>query len=156
MISNHVRPVCLPPYHPPSPYNTWGPHLGTLCYVVGWGETKGLGPSNDKLKQAELTIRTTSACKRLFVDFNVKTMLCAGGRRKNDACAVSTIVTKQSVNTFKQGDSGGGLFCQHDGKWFVDGIISYGANCGIIGEPGVYTKTTAYSKWIKESIDSDC
>ena len=74
-----------------------------------------------------------------------ETQLCAGGENGKDSCS---------------GDSGGGLFSDmNEGtdkierKWEVVGIVSFGGNrCGS-GWPGVYTKVSHYSDWIKETMD---
>jgi len=144
VLSAYVRRACVPPHYPPyKPYTSWGPQLGTQCYVAGWGETAGRGPSNAKLKQAKLSVRMSSACSRMFADFRGETMLCIGGRKRNDACA---------------GDSGGALMCKHQpgGQWYVDGVISYGISCGVVGEPAVYTRVTAYSKWLADTSGPTC
>ena len=42
VLSAYVRRACVPPHYPPyKPYTSWGPQLGTQCYVAGWGETAG-------------------------------------------------------------------------------------------------------------------
>lgn len=57
---------------------------------------------------------------------------------------------------FVQGDSGGPLLCRHGRRWYVDGITSYGIGCGEIGIPGVYTRVSAFSDWIRQMIGSNC
>lgn len=47
-----------------------------------------------------------------------------------------------------QGDSGGPLVC--DG--FIQGIVSWGIECGERFHPGVYTKVANYRNWIDEII----
>jgi len=47
-----------------------------------------------------------------------------------------------------QGDSGGPLICNGQ----LCGIVSFGENCALPDFPGVYTKVSAYSDWIKTNL----
>ncbi|CAF0745403.1 unnamed protein product [Didymodactylos carnosus] len=49
-----------------------------------------------------------------------------------------------------QGDSGGGLFYNENGIWYVAGIVSYALGCGNF--PTVFTRTSAYLDWIQTMI----
>lgn len=67
--------------------------------------------------------------------------LCVGGRQGEDSC---------------NGDSGGPLMTVQQGeipRWFVLGIVSYGAlSCGEKDIPAIYTKVAAYLNWILDTI----
>ena len=52
----------------------------------------------------------------------------------------------------RQGDGGGPLVCQVGSSWQLAGIVSWGVGCGEKDIPGVYTKVSHYSQWIKEKI----
>ncbi|XP_057680392.1 transmembrane protease serine 7 [Corythoichthys intestinalis] len=124
-----VRPVCLPA---PSQAVT----TQHRCWVTGWGhrseEDKSL-PS--VLQKAQVSIMSQTECKKTYGPVSPR-MLCAGvpsGER--DAC---------------RGDSGGPLSCQAPGgrRWFLIGIVSWGAGCGRPGLPGVYARVSKFTSWI--------
>ena len=68
-------------------------------------------------------------------------MLCAGSiqpERRVDSC---------------RGDSGGPLVCERPGGgWVVYGVTSWGHACRTQQSPGVYTKVSAFSAWIRKVI----
>ena len=81
--------------------------------------------------------------------------MCAGGHHERDTC---------------QGDSGGPLMCsadehyndsfQNDPRvtdyWIVQGVTSYGSDCGEAGQPGGYTRVSHYMSWINMLIGEKC
>ncbi|KAI9519522.1 hypothetical protein NQZ68_027703 [Dissostichus eleginoides] len=128
-----VQPVCLPP---PS-HTVTDSHR---CLVTGWGyrsEEDRVLPS--VLQKAEVSLLSQTDCKKSYGPVSPR-MLCAGvpsGER--DAC---------------RGDSGGPLSCQAPGggRWFLIGIVSWGAGCGRPGLPGVYTRVNKFTSWIYSHI----
>ncbi len=52
-----------------------------------------------------------------------------------------------------QGDSGGGLFYNNNGRWYAAGIVSYAIGCGRQAFPTVFTKTSAYIDWIRAMMN---
>ncbi|KAM9510549.1 serine protease 33-like [Guaruba guarouba] len=134
-----VLPVCLP-----APGAAFPP--GQRCVVTGWGDV-GEGedlPSPRRLQMLEVPLLALSTCRRLYgIDMGRALpprrirpdMLCAGyaeGRR--DTC---------------KGDSGGPLVCRAGERWVLAGIVSWGEGCAVPNRPGVYTRVSAYSLWIR-------
>ncbi|XP_028823452.1 transmembrane protease serine 7 isoform X2 [Denticeps clupeoides] len=129
-LSAHIQPVCLP-----ATSQTLNSAL--RCWVTGWGyRSEQVLPS--VLQKAEVTIITQSECKRRYGPVSPR-MLCAGvPSGEQDAC---------------RGDSGGPLSCQTaGGRWFVTGIVSWGAGCGRPNLPGVYTRVAKFTGWIQSHM----
>ncbi|XP_020501156.2 transmembrane protease serine 7 isoform X2 [Labrus bergylta] len=128
-----VQPVCLPP---PS-HTVTHSHR---CWVTGWGyrsEEDKVLPS--VLQKAEVSIMSQTECKKSYGPVSSR-MLCAGvSSGERDAC---------------RGDSGGPLSCQAPGggRWFLIGIVSWGAGCGRPNLPGVYTRVNKFTSWIYSHI----
>lgn len=82
--------------------------------------------------------RSIAVCALRFpyLDLNQSLQICAGGYDGVDTC---------------QGDSGGPLMVTMDNSSvYLAGITTYGSkNCGQIGIPGIYTRTSAFLPWIK-------
>lgn len=65
--------------------------------------------------------------------------LCAGGIYGSDTC---------------DGDSGNGLLKVAANSWVIEGIVSYGKECGLPEWPAVYTKVSNYQNWIIRNLES--
>ena len=53
-----------------------------------------------------------------------------------------------------QGDSGGPMSCNNDGKWYAAGLTSFGPFfCFLM--PAVYTRISHYHDWIIENISNN-
>lgn len=115
--------------------------MGEKCFATGWGATRGVG-SDDVLKQAEHPIQNGQRCKNPFIEFDNKSMICAGRMdRFHGLC---------------HGDSGGPLVCQKAKKWHVYGVASYVIDsnfidgiCGFEDRPTVFNKVSNKVDWIK-------
>ncbi|XP_036790880.1 transmembrane protease serine 7 [Oncorhynchus mykiss] len=133
-LSFLIQPVCLPATSQTLTH-------AHRCWVTGWGyrseEDKTLPTV---LQKAEVSVLDQSECKRRYGPVSPR-MLCAGvpsGQR--DAC---------------RGDSGGPLSCWapgSEGRWFLTGIVSWGAGCGRPNLPGVYTRVNKFTTWIQNHI----
>uniref|UniRef100_A0A8C0IQR9 Serine protease 8 n=1 Tax=Chelonoidis abingdonii TaxID=106734 RepID=A0A8C0IQR9_CHEAB len=131
-----IRPICLPSASVSFP-------SGMTCTVTGWGNVL---PSPKTLQQLEVPVIGLETCRCLYkinanpADSHViqNDMMCAGyAEGKKDAC---------------QGDSGGPLSCRVGNAWLLAGVVSWGDACGSPNRPGVYTRTSAHTAWIKQII----
>lgn len=97
-------------------------HIGTVCYVSGYGLLHEGGPSSDVLRKAAVPIVNWNDCKKRYPYLPINAF-CAGYKEGGaDACP---------------NDSGGPLICQRSNKrWVLMGVVSGGENCG---DPGYYT-----------------
>ncbi|KAL2084920.1 hypothetical protein ACEWY4_020438 [Coilia grayii] len=143
-FSEDVMPLCLPPRNSQYPTDT----LGT---VSGFGIKEGSVIANelryvqlplvdqDKCRTSINEKRTSSSDISIFTD----NMFCAGFPEGNkDTC---------------QGDSGGAYVLQEgkEGYYWVAGIVSWGINCGVAGNYGVYTRVARYLDWITKTMEEN-
>ncbi|KAF2886667.1 hypothetical protein ILUMI_19506 [Ignelater luminosus] len=102
--------------------------------ILGWGVKSSKSKIvQQNLNVIEVQIFNHSYCQKLYrihKEMVTKTMLCAGHPKGGrDAC---------------QFDSGGPML----DRSLLIGIISWGLDCGVKKQPGVYTKVSFYKKWI--------
>ncbi|NXU24960.1 PRS57 protease, partial [Thalassarche chlororhynchos] len=118
----------------PSPHVDLKP--GTVCYVVGWGDTSNYGDQPTALMETGTTIVKRSLCRTLWRGKVSSNMLCGASRN----------ATLQGVCT---GDSGGPLIF----KKKVYGIVSFsGERCGDRRYPDIYTKISNYIDWVHRTV----
>jgi len=130
-----IQPVCLPEY---------GQDVapGTSCTVTGWGNP---GKASRPLQQAPVPVVSQSVCRSdawLGRQFLITDrMLCAGYESGGiDSC---------------QGDSGGPLVCFVDGRFVQHGVTSFGRGCGLARKPGVYSRVSKLTPWIRDTINNN-
>ncbi len=137
--------------------------------VTGWGLTRWLvskqdntghvvffdGTTHEKvdfekfespdLRKAEIPLVEVDQCARAYSGVLQKIdgrNLCAGLPTGGlDSC---------------QGDSGGPMMAKSTaGEWRQIGVVSWGKGCALPKYPGVYTRVSAFSAWIKNVMSGD-
>ncbi|XP_006016220.1 mannan-binding lectin serine protease 2 isoform X1 [Alligator sinensis] len=139
-INANITPICLPGAEARFQVKT-----DEMGLVSGWGKTeKGL--SSNYLLYAELTVTDQQKCKNLYANKRAangkplivtENMFCAGAEGEGkDSC---------------QGDSGGPFtfLDSQTKKWVIGGIVSWGLECGVADQYGVYTNVYNYISWIQ-------
>ncbi|CAO2633412.1 Inactive serine protease 45 [Lemmus lemmus] len=142
-FNKYVQPICLPE-------QGFNLEVGTQCWVTGWDKTKQHSSDNltltPELREAEVFILDNKKCDHIFR----KTSFYPGVTaliRRNMLCA-----TNYGENVC-YGDSGGPLACEIDGRWILAGVLSWEKACIKPRNPGVYTRLTKYTRWIKEQVN---
>ncbi|XP_076582941.1 chymotrypsin-like elastase family member 3B [Chaetodon auriga] len=133
-LNDKVQPSCVPQSGEIPPNND-------PCYITGWGKLHPYGPTASKLQQALLPVVGHDICSRRdWWGSSVRTtMVCAGG----------------DIRSGCNQDSGGPLNCKGaDGKWYVQGITSFGKvpECNTIKKPTVFTRTSSFTDWIADTM----
>ncbi|XP_051020199.1 plasminogen [Acomys russatus] len=134
-ITDKVIPACLP-----SPNYVVADR--TLCYITGWGDTKGTFGAG-RLKEAQLPVIENKVCNRFeYLNGRVRpTELCAGHLAGGiDSC---------------QGDSGGPLVCFEKDKYILQGVTSWGLGCARPNKPGVYVRVSRFVTWIESVMRNE-
>lgn len=106
--------------------------------MAGWGVTlEGSLVLASSLQEASLPLVSLGACREALGEAVTDNMLCAGGVRGQDAC---------------QGDSGGPLMGEDPdtNRVYLAGVVSWGVGCARDNLPGVYTRVTQYTDWIRQ------
>ncbi|XP_046460216.1 proclotting enzyme-like isoform X1 [Daphnia pulex] len=130
-FNSDIWPICLPPSNIVLD--------GQSAFVTGWGTTSYSGQTSDILLEVLLPIWTLADCQMAYTQSIGEQQLCAGYRAGGkDSC---------------QGDSGGPLMYQiSTGRWAVVGVVSWGVRCAEKDKPGVYTRVSSYTDWIKAKV----
>ncbi|XP_078359635.1 serine protease 33-like isoform X1 [Oculina patagonica] len=120
---------------------------GKTCYITGWGtleEWDGTSPPAlpDYLQEASVPIVAKDECissySKVGISVDGPSMICAGFEEGGvDACL---------------GDSGGPLVCESNGKWYLEGVTSWGYGCATKGYYGVYANVRYLTSWVYENI----
>ncbi|EDS39615.1 serine protease [Culex quinquefasciatus] len=134
-----VQPACLPTFSLANDRV-----VGT---IVGWGYTEQSAVSNS-LKAAGAPIVSQELCRSsnlgAFGGSLTEEMFCAGYRNGTNAC---------------NGDSGGGLFRNVRGSWFLLGIVSFTAaqeqdeNRCSSTDYTAFVDVAKYKRWIRNNSD---
>lgn len=124
-FNDKLMPICLPDFvqYPEG------------LKLIGFGAVNVPDRPPEVLQEVEQKEIPFQQCKRYFPQIKDELSICAGDRRH--AC---------------RGDSGGPLMTTRYGITYQVGIVSFGGeDCGkASGDPGIFERTTAHIKWIKE------
>ncbi|XP_055621206.1 elastase-1-like [Toxorhynchites rutilus septentrionalis] len=141
IFGKYVQPACLPMFS----------LIGnkTVGTIVGWGFTEQNTVSN-VLRAANAPIVSRDTCAQsnpeAFGQNLPEEVFCAGYRNGTNAC---------------NGDSGGGLFRNVRGKWYLLGVISFTAarkqneNYCSSTDYTAFVDVVKYMKWIRNNSDSN-
>ena len=137
-IDARASPVCVDPGLPDF-------SEGKSCYIAGWGNKKLHTATEPRLLHVSVPLVSKEKCNHIKSYGGVITdnMVCAGFEQGGkDTC---------------EGDSGGPLLCEKDGKWYLHGISSFGHDaCAIAYKYGVYTRVSQFKDWVKKVTGIDC
>ncbi|EAT38237.1 AAEL009843-PA [Aedes aegypti] len=113
--------------------------------VSGWGgiSTDFFPDMPNVLMKAELPILQWKECRDIWQDERIhESNVCAG--------------TRDGLSNTCSGDSGGPLVQIKSGLFELVGIVSWGRMpCGSPYAPGVFTRVSYYTDWIKEQMTHD-
>nr|QPF20728.1 trypsin-like serine protease alkaline C [Plutella xylostella] len=119
-----------------APINAQGSELpdGSAVIHAGWGTTSSGGSSSSILRDVTIYTINNSVCANRYRTGVTQNMICAGilDVGGKDAC---------------QGDSGGPLYYNK----ILVGVVSWGRGCADAYYPGVSTKVSSYSDWIRNN-----
>ena len=110
-----------------------------MATVLGFGRLSSDGPKPDVLMQVSVPIVSQYKCTKAYGSSRIHdSMICAGlDRGGKDSC---------------QGDSGGPLVCESNGKFFLEGVVSWGSGCARPERYGVYARVRYVRKWIDDNM----
>ncbi|XP_078349649.1 uncharacterized protein LOC144634540 isoform X2 [Oculina patagonica] len=110
--------------------------LNKTCWITGWGTQWSDGNHTNELMQASIPLVSKQRCG-LFSNSLDDSMICVGKYHgEMGACS---------------GDSGGPLVCEFNGKWYLEGLASWGKfTCDY--PYMVYAKIRHLKSWIISGI----
>ena len=132
-LTGKVGPACLA--------DSINSLVNKTCWITGWGTLSSGGSQPSVLMQASVPLVSHQRCQEAHPGDIDNSMMCAGPDQGGvDAC---------------QGDSGGPLVCEFNGKWYLEGVTSWGDGCGDPGKFGVYANVRFFMSWINSRISSN-
>lgn len=134
-LSHGTGLVCLPNKLLPLP-------VGESCWVIGWGYTDiAAGTLPEKLKQGQIPLVPRAKCAADHPTRTIdESMLCAG----SNITGISGC----------QGDNGGPLVRNVHGKWYLEGVFSWRADCNPLKgyKHQMYSNVRYMREWIDNTI----
>ena len=114
--------------------------VGFDVRVSGWGATSEGGPGSKELLRVDVPVVSNDTCNKpdSYDGDITATMFCAGKDPGGmDSC---------------QGDSGGPAAAKLDQNFTLVGVVSWGHGCARPLKYGVYTRVSAISNWVSNTI----
>lgn len=109
-----------------------------FAILSGFGRLSSGGSSPRVLMQVNVPVVSQSSCKRAYGSSIHDSMICAGLKEGGkDSC---------------QGDSGGPMVCESGGKFYLEGVVSWGHGCAAPGKYGVYARVRYLRSWIASTM----
>ena len=131
VVYRYVSLACLPD-------GVAVPADGKKCWITGWGHLSSSGAAPDILQEVSVPVISTARCENSYPEKIGDSMICAGLDEGGiDAC---------------QGDSGGPMVCEEGGRYYLQGVTSWGYGCASPGKFGVYAKVKFVMKWLKDEM----
>ena len=146
VYNDYVKAICLPLSKNDNDKILLRP--GRLTVVTGWGALVENGSAHNVLQEVQVPVVNQTECKKAYKN-------AAKVITSNTFCAGYAAGGRDSC----QGDSGGPLAIENSQKgseydrWVLAGVVSWGKGCGRAGKYGVYTRVSAFSKWIYDHIN---
>ncbi|CAH3180407.1 unnamed protein product, partial [Porites lobata] len=114
---------------------------GKMCWVTGFGRLASGGAMPTALMQVSVPVVSEASCRQAYGSSIHDSMVCAGLKEGGkDSC---------------QGDSGGPMVCEQNGKFFLEGVVSWGVGCASPGKYGVYSNVRYLKQWIDSTMNSN-
>lgn len=133
-VSANIKPACI------TDESFTGKEVNATA--IGWGALGSGAELSQVLREVDIPVLDDSMCEKSYkTHFYPEYMMCAGYLNgTKDTC---------------QGDSGGPLFIRENDQFTVIGMTSFGLGCASEGYPGIYTRISAYSSWVKSLLESN-
>lgn len=132
---SYISPICI--------WDSIEDPLANEGFVLGWGKTENTSKMHETVpKLTSVIIQNNEEClagSSRLADLASSRTLCAGNRNGSGVCS---------------GDSGGGLYINIDGIYYLKGLISSSlitrdGECDI-SRNAVYTNIHKFGGWIKQ------
>ena len=134
-IGNEVSLVCLPDNKFKLPFDD----RNKTCWITGWGLLSYPGITPNELMQVDVPLVSNQRCNASYPGNIDESMICVG----KDQGGVGGC----------KGDSGGPLVCEFDGKWYLEGVTSWGGlPCADPLKYSVYANARYLKPWIISKI----
>lgn len=115
------------------------PQTSAAVTTIGFGTTVENGTLSAQLQQVSINVVGGTICAAQYWNrdkINATSVICAAAVGK-DAC---------------RGDSGGPLLRRINASWRLVGLVSWGVGCARASSPGVYTRISAHTRFIRDGI----